>query len=49
MPNRFTLGSIVLGAVLIDAGAALIFHPLGFIVAGCFLLVAGELSLKAKK
>lgn len=42
--NRFTLISIALGASLVDAGAALVYHPLGFIVAGLFLLAAGILS-----
>jgi hypothetical protein len=47
--NRFTLISIALGAALIDVGAALIYHPLGFVVAGTFLLTAGILSSKGKK
>jgi hypothetical protein len=47
--NRFTLLSLVLGAALIDAGSALIYHPLGLIVAGAFLLVAGIISVKGRK
>jgi len=47
--NRFTVGSLVLGAALVDTGAALIYHPLGFVVAGLFLLTAGVLAAKGKK
>jgi hypothetical protein len=47
--NRFTLLSLTLGAVLVDVGAALIYHPLGFIVAGAFLFVTGVLSIKGGK
>jgi hypothetical protein len=47
--NRFTLLSIGIGAVLIVIGSALIYHPLGFIVAGGFLFAAGVLSIKGKK
>lgn len=42
--HKFTLPSIWVGAVLIDIGSALIYRPLGFIVAGAFLLVAGVIS-----
>ncbi len=47
--NSFTMLSIVLGAALIDAGAALVYRPAGFIVGGAFLLTAGVLSVKGKK
>jgi hypothetical protein len=40
MPNRFAVGSLFLGAALTVTGFALIYHPLGFIVAGLFLLSA---------
>jgi len=49
MPNRFTLASLFLGSALIVTGSALIFYPLGFIVAGLFLLYAGAVSLKGRK
>jgi len=41
MPNRFALLSLAIGAASIVVGSALIFHPLGFIVGGTFLLFAG--------
>jgi hypothetical protein len=47
--NRFTLLSLALGAALIDTGSALIYHPLGYIVAGAFLLTVGTISAKGKK
>ena len=47
--NRFTLYSIGLGAALITTGAALIYHPLGFVVSGVFLFSAGVLAAKGKK
>jgi hypothetical protein len=47
--NRFVLGSLILGAVLVDAGAAWIYRPLGLLVAGAFLLMAGIVSSKGKK
>jgi len=47
--NRFTLISIALGAALLDAGAAWIYHPLGPIVAGALLLAAGIISAKGRK
>lgn len=47
--NRVTVASLVLGAALIDAGAACIYHPLGLIVAGAFLFGAGVLAAKGKK
>jgi hypothetical protein len=34
---------------LIDAGAAMIYHPLGFVVGGIFIFSAGVLSAKGKK
>jgi hypothetical protein len=47
--NRFTLYSIGLGAALVTTGAALIYHPLGFVVSGVFVLTAGILSAKGRK
>lgn len=47
--NRFTVGSLVLGAVLVNTGFALIYHPLGFITSGLTLVGIGLLSLKGKK
>lgn len=49
MLNRFTLASLCLGSALIVTGSALIFHPLGYIVAGLFLLYAGAVSIKGRK
>ena len=48
-PNRFVLSSLVLGATLIVTGSALIFHPLGFIVSGAFLLSAAFAASKGRK
>jgi hypothetical protein len=47
--NRFTVGSIVMGAGLITIGFALAWHPLGFIAGGAFLLYAGIVSRKGSK
>jgi len=47
--NRVTLASLVLGAALIDAGAAWMYHPLGPLVAGIFLFSVGVLAAKGKK
>ena len=43
---RIKIGSLVLGAVLVTAGSALIYHPLGFIVSGLMLMLA---ALKPQK
>jgi len=45
-PNRFALGSLFSGAAFIVTGSALIFHPLGFLVAGVFLFSAGLLATR---
>ena len=46
--NRFTVSTLLLGLVLVDAGAAWIYHPLGLIVAGAELLVLASLSMPKK-
>ena len=47
--NRFTLISLALGAALVDAGAAWIYHPMGLIVAGAGMLLVGIRSTKGSK
>lgn len=37
---RIKLGSLFLGAILVTIGSAMIYHPLGFVVPGIFLMVA---------
>jgi hypothetical protein len=46
--NRITAGSIFLGLALIVVGAAFIFRPLGFIVAGLEMVVLGIVAAKRK-
>jgi LPXTG-motif cell wall-anchored protein len=47
--NRFTILSAVLGFSLLVWGAAKIYHPLGFIVAGALLLVLAFVTARKKK
>jgi hypothetical protein len=48
MPNRFVLLSLLMGGALIVIGSALIFHPLGFIVSGGFLLAVARVANKGR-
>lgn len=47
--NRFTILSAALGFALLVAGAALVYRPLGFIVAGSMLLALAFATAKRKK
>ena len=44
--NRFSVWFGGLGLVCIDVGAAWIYHPLGFVVAGIELLTLAILSIR---
>ena len=47
--NRFVVGSYALGAVLLTTGFFLMYHPLGFVASGTFLLLAAITASKGKK
>jgi len=47
--NRFTVLSAVLGFALLVAGSALIYRPLGFIVAGSLLLGLALTTARRKR
>ena len=47
--NLFSVGFGVMGLVCIDVGAAWMYHPLGFVVAGIELLTLSILSIKGHK
>lgn len=47
--NRISVATLLLGLVLVDAGAAWIYHPLGLIVAGTELLILAYLSTPKDK
>lgn len=44
--NRVVVGAMFLGLVLVTTGAALIYHPLGFIVAGVELIAFAVLAAR---
>ena len=44
--NRFTVLSAVLGVVLVTAGAACIYRPLGLLVCGSILIAAAFASAR---
>jgi hypothetical protein len=44
--NRVVVGAMFLGLVLVTTGAALIYHPLGFIVAGVELIAFATLAAR---
>lgn len=47
--NRFTIISAVLGFILLVAGAALIYRPLGFLASGGLLLALAFSTARKKR